>query len=273
MATISTALTRLLGIQHPILLAPMGSAAGGKLAATVTHAGGLGLVGSGYADEKAVRRELSEAGNARVGVGFILWALDKNPKALELLKELVAKSDIVLDNFRPDVMPRLGLGYEDLAKINPRLIYCSMTGFGQKGPKGGQTAYDNVVQAISGLMTTTGWPDTKPVKVGPPVLDYGSGTMAAFAISVAYCLPPRSAGASSPPPRPGPQPRSHQVHPQRRRSSRSHPPGPRASRSATGGPRPRPRRCGPTGRRRAGASPGPGGRRWSRCPGSRVARR
>jgi nitronate monooxygenase len=84
MATIETALTRLLGLQHPILLAPMGSAAGGKLAAAVTHAGGLGMLGSGYADEKAIRRELTEAGNARVGIGFILWALDKNPAALDV---------------------------------------------------------------------------------------------------------------------------------------------------------------------------------------------
>ncbi|MBN9091424.1 MAG: nitronate monooxygenase [Reyranella sp.] len=84
MATIETALTRLLGIQHPILLAPMGSAAGGKLAAAVTHAGGLGMLGSGYASEAAIRKELAEAGNARVGVGFILWALDKNPQALDV---------------------------------------------------------------------------------------------------------------------------------------------------------------------------------------------
>ena len=80
MATIETALTRLLGIQHPILLAPMGSAAGGKLAAAVTHAGGLGMLGSGYASEAAIRKELAEAGNARIGIGFILWALDKNPQ-------------------------------------------------------------------------------------------------------------------------------------------------------------------------------------------------
>jgi nitronate monooxygenase len=84
MATIDTALTRLLGIQHPILLAPMGSAAGGKLAAAVTHAGGLGMVGSGYASTTAIKQELGEAGNARVGVGFILWALDRNPKALDV---------------------------------------------------------------------------------------------------------------------------------------------------------------------------------------------
>ena len=97
MATIETALTRLLGIQHPILLAPMGSAAGGRLAAAVTHAGGLGMLGSGYADEKAIRRELSEAGNARVGIGFILWALDKNPAALDVALE--AKPAAVMLSF------------------------------------------------------------------------------------------------------------------------------------------------------------------------------
>jgi nitronate monooxygenase len=84
MATISTALTRLMNIHHPILLAPMGSAAGGKLAAAVTHAGGLGILGSGYANETAVRHQLGEAGNARVGIGFILWALDRNPAALDV---------------------------------------------------------------------------------------------------------------------------------------------------------------------------------------------
>jgi len=82
MATIETALTRKLGITHPILLAPMGSAAGGKLAAAVTNAGGLGMIGSGYADAATVSRELVAAGNARVGVGFITWALDAKPDAL-----------------------------------------------------------------------------------------------------------------------------------------------------------------------------------------------
>jgi len=97
MATIETALTRLLGITHPILLAPMGSAAGGKLAAAVTHAGGLGMLGSGYADSPAIRRELAEAGNARVGIGFILWALDKNPAALDVALE--AKPAAVMLSF------------------------------------------------------------------------------------------------------------------------------------------------------------------------------
>src|SRR3954447_561886 len=82
MAVIETALTRLLDIEHPILLAPMGSAAGGKLAAAVTNAGGLGMVGSGYANVEAIRKELGEAGNTRIGIGFILWAPEKKPAAL-----------------------------------------------------------------------------------------------------------------------------------------------------------------------------------------------
>src|SRR3954453_248275 len=83
-SVIETALTRLLSIEHPILLAPMGSAAGGRLAAAVTNAGGLGMVGSAYANIDAIRRELAEAGNTRVGIGFILWALEKNPAALDV---------------------------------------------------------------------------------------------------------------------------------------------------------------------------------------------
>jgi nitronate monooxygenase len=84
MPIIETALTRLLGIEHPILLAPMGSAAGGRLAAAVTNAGGLGMIGSGYASTKAIKEELAEAGNARIGIGFILWALGRNPAALDV---------------------------------------------------------------------------------------------------------------------------------------------------------------------------------------------
>jgi len=83
MPRIKTALTELLGIEHPILLAPMGSAAGGRLAAAVTRAGGLGLIGSGYADSAVIAKELAAAGNTRVGVGLILWALNERPEALD----------------------------------------------------------------------------------------------------------------------------------------------------------------------------------------------
>src|SRR3954451_23846981 len=97
MSVIETALTRMLGIEHPILLAPMGSAAGSKLAAAVTHAGGLGLIGSGYASTTAIRNELAEAGNARVGIGFILWALERNPAALDVALE--ARPEAIMLSF------------------------------------------------------------------------------------------------------------------------------------------------------------------------------
>ena len=87
MPRIETALTRLLAIEHPILLAPMGSAAGGRLAAAVTNAGGLGMIGSGQANAATIRQELGEAGNARVGIGFITWALERNPAALDVALE------------------------------------------------------------------------------------------------------------------------------------------------------------------------------------------
>src|ERR1700709_1120544 len=97
MPIIETALTRMLALEHPILLAPMGSAAGGKLAAAVTNAGGLGLVGSGYANEAAIRKELTEAGNTRVGIGFIPGALERNPSALDVA--LDAKPAAVMLSF------------------------------------------------------------------------------------------------------------------------------------------------------------------------------
>jgi nitronate monooxygenase len=84
---IATALTRLLAIEHPLLLAPMGFVSGGALAAAVTHAGGLGFVGGGYGDREWLARELDAAGNARVGVGFITWSLDRQPALLGLALE------------------------------------------------------------------------------------------------------------------------------------------------------------------------------------------
>ena len=97
MSTIETSLTRLLGITHPILLAPMGSAAGGKLAAAVTNAGGLGMIGSGYADSDTITRERIAAGNARAGIGFITWALDAKPEALQTA--LAAKPVAIMLSF------------------------------------------------------------------------------------------------------------------------------------------------------------------------------
>ena len=103
---------------------------------------------------------------------------------------------MLVENFRSGAMAALGLGYEDLRPINPRLIYCSMTGFGQDGPKAEDNAYDCVIQAISGLMSTTGWPAVAPVKTGAPVIDYASGLSAAFAVS-SRAVPARAHGAGA----------------------------------------------------------------------------
>lgn len=109
----------------------------------------------------------------------------KTEKGREILKRLVRDADVLVENFRAGAFPALGLGYEDMRKVNPKIIYCSMTAFGQEGPRGGQTAYDHAIQALSGVMAMTGTPEVNPLKTGTPVIDYATGTMAAFAISSA----------------------------------------------------------------------------------------
>jgi crotonobetainyl-CoA:carnitine CoA-transferase CaiB-like acyl-CoA transferase len=109
----------------------------------------------------------------------------KHEKGREILKRLVAGADVLVENWRSGSFPALGLGYDDLRPLNPRLIYCSMTAFGQDGPRGTQTAYDQLIQATSGMMAMTGTPEVNPIKTGAPVIDYATGTMCAFAISAA----------------------------------------------------------------------------------------
>lgn len=109
----------------------------------------------------------------------------KKPKAREILKALVKDADVLIENYRAGAFESLGLGYEDLRKINPQLIYCSMTAFGQSGPRRTHTAYDHAVQASMGIMAMTGEHDGQPIKCGAPVIDYSTGTMAAFAIASA----------------------------------------------------------------------------------------
>ena len=94
-------------------------------------------------------------------------------------------ADVLVENWRSGAFPALGLGWSDLRPLNPRLIYCSMTAFGQEGPRGTQTAYDQLIQATSGMMAMTGTPEVNPIKTGAPVIDYATGTMCAFAISAA----------------------------------------------------------------------------------------
>lgn len=113
-------------------------------------------------------------------------ALDlKDPKAQEIVKRLAAKADIVAENFRPGVMDRLGLGYEALSEINPRLIYCGVSGFGMEGPYKNTPSYDGRIQATSGIMSITGHEDSVPTRAGFAVCDALSGMTAAFAMAAA----------------------------------------------------------------------------------------
>jgi len=109
----------------------------------------------------------------------------KQEKDREILKKLVGTADVFVENYRPGAFETLGLDYEALAAINPRLIYASFSAFGQKGLRGGQTAYDHVIQATSGIMAMTGTPEVNPVKFGSPAVDYATGMTGAFALSAA----------------------------------------------------------------------------------------
>ena len=109
----------------------------------------------------------------------------KSEEGREILKKLVATSDVLVQNYRPGAFDALGLGYEDLLKVNPRLIYCSISAFGQDGTRREQTAYDHVIQATSGIMAETGTEEVNPIKIGAPAVDYATGTMGAFALSAA----------------------------------------------------------------------------------------
>jgi len=128
-----------------------------------------------------------------MGTGFLTQASNKRSITLdlkteagrEILKRLAAEADVLVENYRPGAFDALGLGYEVMSKVNPRLVYCSISAFGQGGPRGQQTAYDHVIQSTSGIMAMTGTPAVNPMKFGSPAIDYATGTMAAFALASA----------------------------------------------------------------------------------------
>ncbi|WP_171169678.1 CoA transferase [Ruegeria sp. HKCCA0370] len=138
---------------------------------------------------------------AGMGVSFLAQNAEKKSITLNmksergkaLLKRLVQTADVLVENFRPGVMDRLGLGYGVLRDVNPSLIYCAISGFGQDGPRRGDPAYDQIVQGISGVMSVTGGPDTAPYRVGYPLADTIGGMTAAFAVSAALNADPRGA--------------------------------------------------------------------------------
>jgi crotonobetainyl-CoA:carnitine CoA-transferase CaiB-like acyl-CoA transferase len=109
----------------------------------------------------------------------------KAPEGQEILRSLIKKGDVLLENFRPGTMDKLGFGYAALAQLNPRLVYCSISGFGESGPEAGRAGYDLVVQAESGLMDITGFPDGPPVKSGTSIADLVAGMSAAHGVVLA----------------------------------------------------------------------------------------
>ncbi|MBM3293526.1 MAG: CoA transferase [Candidatus Aminicenantes bacterium] len=109
----------------------------------------------------------------------------KSPEGKKIFKDLARKADIVIENFRPGVMDRLGLGYGVLREINPRLIYCAISGFGQTGPDADKPAYDQIIQGLSGEMAVNGDERLSPLRAGFPICDTVGGLNAAFAVMAA----------------------------------------------------------------------------------------
>src|SRR5580704_646492 len=109
----------------------------------------------------------------------------QKPKAVEIVKRLAEQADVVWENFRPGVMDRFGIGYEALRPVNPNLIYCAVSGFGQNGPERGTAAFDGKLQAMSGIMSITGHEDKGPTRAGFALCDTIGAMTAAFAVSSA----------------------------------------------------------------------------------------
>lgn len=129
----------------------------------------------------------------RLGVSFLAQNSEKrsitvnlkNADGRQVFDRLVARADVLLENFRPGVLERLGFGRERLREINPRLVYCALSGFGMTGPMRERPAYDQVIQGLSGMMSVTGTPQTAPLRAGFPICDTFGGLAAAFAVCAA----------------------------------------------------------------------------------------
>jgi len=132
-----------------------------------------------------VRNNCSTAfGQLNVGKNSLVLDL-KSPTGAEAVRRLVATADVLVENFRPGVMDRLGLGYPQLREVRPDLIYCAISGFGQVGPERGTAAFDGMIQAMSGLMSITGFPTNGPTRVGFAGADVMSGATAALGVASA----------------------------------------------------------------------------------------
>lgn len=132
-------------------------------------------------------------GRSGMSLGFMTQASNKRcvgidldrPEGREIFLKLAAGSDVVVQNLRTGSAEKRGIGYADVKAVNPKAIFCSITAYGNTGPKRRHAAYDSVIQAWSGLMSITGTPETAPLKAGPPIVDYATGIAAAYAVAAA----------------------------------------------------------------------------------------
>jgi formyl-CoA transferase len=142
-------------------------------------------------DDEGVSRHNSDFQNLHRNKRSLVLNL-KDPRGLAILKQLATKADVLVENYRPDVKKRLGIDYADLRPLNPRLIYASISGFGQTGPYKGRPGYDQIAQGMGGLMSITGPPGGGPWRVGIPVADLSAGLLAAQGVLVALIERERS---------------------------------------------------------------------------------
>lgn len=137
-----------------------------------------------------------------LGTAFLGQGSNKSCIAIDLKTEagreamlrLIDTADVFIENYRPGAFEALGLGYEEVAKRNPKIVYCSVSAFGATGPRGELRGYDNIIQAFSGFMAMTGDDVGKPFKCGAPIMDYATGTTTAYAIAAALLQRERSGG-------------------------------------------------------------------------------
>ncbi|MBM4256579.1 MAG: CoA transferase [Deltaproteobacteria bacterium] len=142
-------------------------------------------------DEEGVSRHNFDFQNLHRNKRSLVLNL-KDPRGLNILKQLVTNADVLVENYRPDVKKRLGIDYSDLHPLNPRLVYASISGFGQTGPYQSRPGYDQIAQGMGGLMSITGPPGGGPWRVGIPVADLSAGLLAAQGVLVALLERERS---------------------------------------------------------------------------------
>jgi len=142
-------------------------------------------------DSSRVSEVRDEFLSQKMGRSFLTFNVNKRsltlalnaPEGQEIFRKLAKDADVVIENLRTGTMARYGLGYDDLKRINPGIVFCSVTGFGQTGPKARDPGIDDAIQAASGLMSITGTPESGPLKTGSSAIDYVTGYVAAFTIA------------------------------------------------------------------------------------------